>query len=385
MPAAILFPRYDHPAIEERYASWQSKILIQRQAAEFHRYDREESAAHAVLDVDTAHVLVVTDPLLLPSPDLVEHLIGVLDTTNAFAALPVSNESLNPAQRTTMPLYMTLREMEIEAAALRKRESGVEVVTWDASDAAAFLCATSSLQPLRQPLVNVLTGRQVAISRGDFVHRWASLRGQMREDLLERIAIDAKSVLEFGCGEGALGEALKRRQKCRVVGIEIDRNAAAKARKRLDDVYCGDAREIIELIEEQFDWIVGGDIIEHLDEPWTFLAELRRIARPGGKLLLSLPNVANASIVADLLQGRFDYVYMGLTCVGHLRFFTRRTVEDMLTIAGWELDSIEPQTLGETEQTRTILNRLETASVPFSRDAVSPTGYYVIARNPAPP
>ena len=46
---------------------------------------------------------------------------------------------------------------------------------------------------------------------------------------------------------------------------------------------------------------------------------------------------------ADLLHGRFDYVYMGLTCVGHLRFFTRRSIEDMLAIAGWTVVSIEPQ------------------------------------------
>ena len=100
------------------------------------------------------------------------------------------------------------------------------------------------------------------------------------------------------------------------------------ARKRIDDVYCGDAREIVALIREKFDWIIGGDIVEHLDEPWSFLSELRRVAKPGGHLLLSIPNIAHAALIADLLRGRFDYVYMGLTCVGHLRFFTRRTIED---------------------------------------------------------
>ena len=95
------------------------------------------------------------------------------------------------------------------------------------------------------------------------------------------------------------------------------------------------------ILDEHFDWIVGGDIVEHLDEPWSFLAELRRVAAPGGHLLLSIPNLANASVVADLLHGRFDYVYMGLTCVGHLRFFTRQSIEDMLTIAGWTVVAID--------------------------------------------
>jgi 2-polyprenyl-3-methyl-5-hydroxy-6-metoxy-1,4-benzoquinol methylase len=252
---------------------------------------------------------------------------------------------------------------------------------WDQSNPGAFLCATSSLAGAAVPLRKVLIGREVTISRGDFIHRWASLRGQVREDLLERIGRDAKTILEFGCGEGALGEALRRRQKCRVVGIELDRHAAAMAKKRMDDVYCGDAREIVSIIHERFDWIIGGDIIEHLDEPWSFLAELRRIAAPGGRLLLSIPNIANASIIADLLSGRFDYVYMGLTCVGHLRFFTKRSIEEMLTIAGWSVESIEPHQLLATTENDAFLAVLNTTGIQYSKDDLLPTGYYVIARN----
>jgi 2-polyprenyl-3-methyl-5-hydroxy-6-metoxy-1,4-benzoquinol methylase len=227
-----------------------------------------------------------------------------------------------------------------------------------------------------------LSGLEVAISANDYVHRWSSLRGQARLDLLARIGTDAKSILEFGCGEAPLGEALKKRQKCRVVGIELDQRAAAIARKRIDNVYCGDVREIVALVRERFDWIIGGDIVEHLDEPWSFLADLRKIAAPGGKLLLSLPNVANAAVINDLLHGRFDYVYMGLTCVGHLRFFTKRTIEEMLTIAGWEVVSIEPQEVVATNGRDDLLRALDHARLHYSKEDVLPSGYYVTARNP---
>ena len=381
MPVAILFPRYDHPAIEERYASWQSEMLLRRGADEIAHYDRDDTAKHALRHIESNYVLVVTDPLLVPPPDLPSRLAAALQSSGSFAAVPVTNEARHPAQRTTIAPYMTLRELESEALALRARESGVERVTWDSSDPGAFVCATSALAALDTPLRTALTGKDVAVSRGDFIHRWASLRGQMRQDLLERIAADAKSVLEFGCGEGALGAALKQRQKCRVVGIEIDRDAAAKARKRIDAVFEGDVLEIVSLIHEEFDWIVGGDIVEHLAEPWSFLADLRRIAKPDGRLLLSLPNVANASIVADLLRGRFDYVYMGLTCAGHLRFFTRQSIEDMLDIAGWDVETIEPQQLTATREHDALLAQLEAAGLPFSKEDLVPTGFYVTARN----
>jgi SAM-dependent methyltransferase len=381
VPVAILFPRYSHPAIEESYASRQAEMLLRDGAAEFRLYDDDEPAARVVKQVEASHALVVTDPLLLPSPALADHLVQVLESTGAFAVVPVTNEPAHGAQRAAIATYVTLRELELELDNLRRREPGSDRVQWDDSNPGAFLCATSSLASLEQPLRNALAGRDVAVSRGDFIHRWASHRGQMRDDLLERIPLDAKSILEFGCGEGALAAALKRRQKCRVVGIELDKDAAAKARERMDDVYCGDAREIVAIIHERFDWIVGGDIIEHLDEPWSFLADMRRVSADGGRLLLSLPNVASASVIADLLQGRFDYVYMGLTCVGHLRFFTRRSIEDLLAIAGWSVESIEAQAQIATTQRDQLIRGLEAASIPFSKEDLLAPGYYVIARN----
>ena len=381
MPVAILFPSYDHPAIEERYASWQSETLLRRDGPELHRYDFNEPAQHALIDVDSPHTLVVTDPLLLASPQLPERLAAVLDKSNAFAALPSSTQSSVAAQMTRLPPYMTLREFEIETTSLQKVQRDVERLTWDGSNAGAFLCRTADLREIRTPLADVLKGRDVVISHNDFIHRWASLRGDGREDLLARIAPDARSVLEFGCGEGALGSALKARQKkVRVVCIELNRRAAALAKKRLDDVYQGDALEIVSILHEKFDWIVGGYIVEHLAEPWTFLADLRRLATDDGHLLLSIPNLANASIIADLLHGRFDYVYMGLTCAGHLRFFTRRSIEEMLTIAGWDVQRIEPQELTVTHERDALIATLEKASIPFSKEDLVPTGYYVTAR-----
>jgi 2-polyprenyl-3-methyl-5-hydroxy-6-metoxy-1,4-benzoquinol methylase len=380
MPPAVLVPVFDHPALEERYATWQSQMLLRRDHPAVELYDVEQSAADACEEVDDEHVLVITDPLLLPSPHLGERLLEVL--SDAFAAVPAANDGGDPRQRLGVRPYMTLRELEDVAEELHAARPAPERITWQQHDPGAFLCRTDSLRRMNAPLGHALDGREVVLAKGTFVHRWASLRGQTRHDLLDRISRDARTILEFGCGEAPLGLALKQRQKCRVVGIELDRQAAAIARKRIDDVYCGDVREIVSLLQERFDFIVGGDIIEHLDEPWTFLADLRRICAPGGQLLLSLPNVANASIVSDLLQGRFDYVYMGLTCVGHLRFFTRRTVEEMLTIAGWEVVSIEPQSLPPTDEQARLLDGLRSGGVSFAESEITPTGFYVTARNP---
>lgn len=379
---AVLFPRFDHPAIEERFASWQAETLLRAQTADFHYYDAEERSRDAVGGVAGELVFVVTDPLLLCSRNLVTRLGEAFD--GATPLLPVTNESRHPEQqRAPSAPYMTLREMEESVHALEAQPREIVRTAWDAADPAAFLCPTAMLETLKVPLRDALRGREVAISKTDYVHRWSSMRGQVRHDLLDRISRDARSILEFGCGEAPLGAALKARQKCRVVGVELDREAAAIARRRIDDVYQGDVRQIINILDERFDWIIGGDIVEHLDDPWSFLAALRAVSAPGGHLVLSLPNLANASVIGDLLQGRFDYVYMGLTCVGHVRFFTRRSIEELLTMTGWEPVEIAPQQLAVTPQAAALIERLTAANVGFSRDDLTASGYYVVARNRA--
>jgi 2-polyprenyl-3-methyl-5-hydroxy-6-metoxy-1,4-benzoquinol methylase len=376
----VLFPHFDHAAIEERYASWQARTRFRDGGADVVAYAPDDRACDVAGEVEATYVVVVTDPLLLPSRNLARRLVAALQGS-VEAVVPVMNLPAHPAQQQAVRPYVTLRELEMATAELEAREPDIQRLIWDASDPFVFACRADMLDAMETPLRRALAGKSVAVSRNDYVHRWSSMRGQVRQDLLDRIAPDAKSILEFGCGEAPLGAALKQRQKCRVVGIEIDRQAAAIAKKRIDDVYCGDAREIVGILHETFDWIIGGDIVEHLDDPWTFLSDLRRITKPGGRLLLSIPNIAHAALVNDLLAGRFDYVYMGLTCVGHLRFFTRHTVEEMLAIAGWIVERVEPQELLPSVGGEALVRALEEARLPFSRDDLLAPGYYVTARN----
>ncbi|MFZ2494019.1 MAG: class I SAM-dependent methyltransferase [Thermoanaerobaculia bacterium] len=384
MSIAVVVPRFEHPAIEERFASWQTQLLLRsgRDHDKLVFYSIDEEAGAVAADVEADHLLVVTDPLLLPSFDIGARLRDVLAASGAEAAVPVTNAATNPHQQRNPPsMYTTLRELQVTFEAIEREPMSHETVTWDGSDPGIFLCDPTRLLDSTVPLGRFLQGRRVAVSRTDYVHRWASMRGQVRHDLLSRIPTDARSILEFGCGEATLGAELKRRQKCRVVGIELDLAAAAIARKRIDEVYTGDVRELVEIIQDRFDSIIGGDIVEHLDDPWSFLTQLRQLAAPDAQLLLSLPNLANAGVVGDLLQGRFDYIYMGLTCAGHLRFFTRSSIEDMLAISGWTVESITAQEAIVTPAQTGLMAALERAGIAFSREDLTAPGYYVVARN----
>jgi 2-polyprenyl-3-methyl-5-hydroxy-6-metoxy-1,4-benzoquinol methylase len=382
MRVTVLYPFYDHPAIEERYASWQTRMRLRDASDDVDvvTYDRRKNVGEAAAVVGDEHVLVVTDPLFVPSPGLADKLLRALNTSGAEAAVPVSNEAVHPQQKAAPPApYLTLRELDDSARAMSP--AGPTTVTWDDSDPGVFLCRVEWLEGITGPSTRALKGRKVAIASDTFVHRWPAMRAATREDLLPFIDPDAKSILEIGCGEGSLGALVKQRQKCRYVGVEIDRDAAAVAGPRLDDVYCGDVNEIMEILEEHFDVIVCSEIVEHIEDPWSLLMGLRRVCRPGGRIVMSVPNVANATVVADLLQGRFDYTYIGLVCAGHMRFFTRRSIEEMMAIAGWKIERIEPQFVASAGGTA-FLTELEEKGVSFSRDDLKATGFYVIGRNP---
>jgi len=86
-----------------------------------------------------------------------------------------------------------------------------------------------------------------------------------------------------------------------------------------------------------FDLALLLDVLEHVPDSAALLREVAARVRPGGALLVSVPNVAHWSVRASLLAGRFDYAPRGIMDRTHLRFFTRRTFRALLEDAGLEV------------------------------------------------
>ena len=108
-------------------------------------------------------------------------------------------------------------------------------------------------------------------------------------------------VLDVGCSSGYLAEPLSERGNT-IVGLELDPAAAREAERFCERVLVGDV-ETMELPLEpaSFDVVLCGDVVEHLREPVAALARLRPFLKPGGRLVLSTPNIANWAIRLSLL------------------------------------------------------------------------------------
>jgi len=167
---------------------------------------------------------------------------------------------------------------------------------------------------------------------------------QQREEVARLIDAQPRhQVLVVGCGEGGLGRNLKNKG-CRVVGIEAEAGAAAVAAKHYDRVYVRDMDTFEPPFSgESFDHIVCADVLEHLRDPWRVLDRLCRLLKPEGRLVASIPNIRNTETVSQLLRGNFDYTDWGIMDQGHLRFFTRKSIEQMLADTGYFVVDIQPK------------------------------------------
>jgi O-antigen biosynthesis protein len=145
-------------------------------------------------------------------------------------------------------------------------------------------------------------------------------------------------VLETGCANGRFSRVLVE-HGCRVVGVELDPGAAAQAEAFCEQVIVGNLEDpaVQARIPGGFDVLLFGDVLEHLVAPWDVLRGLRSQLNPGGCIVVSIPNVAHWDVRLGLLLGRFDYTYDGLLDGTHLRFFTRRTLWEMLEQTGYRV------------------------------------------------
>lgn len=154
-------------------------------------------------------------------------------------------------------------------------------------------------------------------------------------------------VLDLGCGSGAMSALLKERGKAgEIWGVEKFPDAAHNARDSgtFDKVFEGDLEEIIaELPKNHFNYVIAGDILEHLVDPWSVCEKLNACLVPGGTFICSIPNIRNLSFILALtFKGRFAYTDSGVLDRTHLRFFARKDVHQMFVDSGYSDVKIGP-------------------------------------------
>jgi len=172
----------------------------------------------------------------------------------------------------------------------------------------------------------------------DYAAKPALYFDNVRTEIAPLLPPRAARVLDVGCGAGATLAWLKQTGRCEfAVGIEMMESAADIARARIDELHVGDATQLVgtTFAPHSFDLVLCLDVLEHLVDPWAFVATLRRLLAPGGRVIASLPNVRHLRVVLPLLlAGRWRYEASGILDRTHLRFFTRESALELMSGGG---------------------------------------------------
>jgi methionine biosynthesis protein MetW len=220
-----------------------------------------------------------------------------------------------------------------------------------------------------------------------------TLPAELRELLAEHVGADDRC-LDVGCGDGQTTGVWLQEHAGSYVGVDVSESAVRMAAERgLDARLVDDAAEL-PFADESFELATGIEVLEHLFEPQKALAEVVRVLRPGGRLIITVPNAAHWRNRVDLaMLGRWNPRGDHLSATQpwrdpHIRFFTVDGVTRLIGRCGFEvLDRggfVEHPLLHHVPGLR-LLSRSKTAS-PIGRKAarlmprVLSTNAYVVGR-----
>lgn len=138
-------------------------------------------------------------------------------------------------------------------------------------------------------------------------------------------------VLDVGCGTG-LNARILRDMGHTVVGTDLSPVAIERLKEAGFEGYVCDVPAGLPFESGSFDLVYASEVIEHIGDTEGFLAELARVLKPGGMLMLSTPNSAFWPFRILGLLGRTP---TEVQHPGHLRFFSKRSLTDAIADAGF--------------------------------------------------
>ena len=145
----------------------------------------------------------------------------------------------------------------------------------------------------------------------------------------------ASRILDLGCSDGSFAQRL-RDQGHHVTGVDLAAHDGVE--ERVDEFILADLDGGLPAeLTGPYDVVLAADVLEHLRRPDVLLEELHRVLAPGASVIVSVPNFGHWYPRARVALGRFDYDRRGILDTGHVRFFTRRSIEHLVRASDYSI------------------------------------------------
>ena len=164
-------------------------------------------------------------------------------------------------------------------------------------------------------------------------HKRDAIEGALREAGGEKL--ETVTILDVGCNDGSLLVGLAGHNR-KLVGIDISPTCAAKARRLYGlNVQVGDASQALPYGSDVFDVVICSEIIEHIYDTNFLCAEVWRVLKSGGLIVVTTPNINCVRNRLLVLIGRYPYgPGNSLDGAGHgvhIRVYNMATLTEQLT------------------------------------------------------
>jgi len=368
----VAWPAQKAPEIFEigfSYTFCRTKSLeaCEQAATAFHWIDYADDCALEQLlsGAQGKFILVINSPELILSTAAVKLLLDF--PFNLYDACgPAFNKTAYPQQQAALSApYLDMDSFEEVAQALALHPAPAYVSAANL-DPACILCPINLLRALPpRTLISRLAERlherhagRLAVAAQALVHEgFLGSLASPREDLVQLVPEGTRRVLDIGCASGGYGRALKAARKgIVVIGVELNPTLAAAAAPHYNELHVVPIEKLD--LKTPVDLVNCGDVLEHMQDPWTVLSQLHGLLKPGGCLVMSVPNAGHWTIARQILRGKFEYVPLGPLCVGHLRWFTETSIRKDLEKAGFAIDRFERQQLPPTPEGAAFIDAL---------------------------
>lgn len=324
----------------------------------------------------TGVAVLLHSPYIVIGRDCLERLRSALEESGAETVLPVDPRGWGLERVVTD--YATLRGFERFAE--RLGTDGRRLLPYDGRPPMMQMMSTERLRRTdEEHWMELLTPPPSALLVSDAViHPYHDYYAADRTEIISILPAGTGKLLDVGGGEGNFAALAKQHLKCKAHIVEKNPEAAAVAAAKVDRIWQGDFLSI--MIDERYDCITMLDVLEHSEDPAAMLSKAAELLLPGGYIVASIPNIGHWTVVMDLIEGRWDYTPVGITCWTHLRFFTLHTIIETLRDAGLEVLRTAPVQMPAPSGIRAALAGLAESGFAPEWGSLDAYSHHVVAR-----
>lgn len=190
------------------------------------------------------------------------------------------------------------------------------------------------------------------------------------DERLNKIIGTGECVVDLGCGSGSILNGLSERFEQRI-GMDVSRQRLVDTNSEKIENWEfreTDLNGTFPLVGDSADVVIANQVIEHIYDPIKFASEMHRVVRPGGRCVITTPNIRYIKNIAHLLFSGYGPRTAGGNTLdgawddGHIHYFTHRDLREIFSHAGFKkINSIALIDLNNANWIRSALDRYSSA------------------------